>query len=305
MFQHTAARRRLFINQRGRYRPIRFNTQPPEGGCGRIEERGSIPEVSTHSRPKAAGSGIFCHFGFITVSTHSRPKAAGPKFDALHRVIDVSTHSRPKAAGHCVGCFRYSKKVSTHSRPKAAGHMTPGTAIPRLFQHTAARRRLVGKIPESEHKLEFQHTAARRRLEGRLKTFPHPFKFQHTAARRRLGWKLVRRFLLSGFQHTAARRRLGFNAHAYCFSITVSTHSRPKAAGPRRIRLHPKQLVSTHSRPKAAGITPATSYVAYRFQHTAARRRLAVSTYLGVPTVSFNTQPPEGGWRVRRHGKLH
>ena len=32
------------------------------------------------------------------------------------------------------------------------------------------------------------------------------------------------------------------------------------------------------------------------FQHTAARRRLAVKTDVCIPIGSFNTQPPEGGW---------
>ena len=33
----------------------------------------------------------------------------------------------------------------------------------------------------------------------------------------------------------------------------VSTHSRPKAAGTKPIRLELREMVSTHSRPKAAG----------------------------------------------------
>ena len=58
-----------------------FNTQPPEGGWCRISAgEQTIAVVSTHSRPKAAGT----VFGFLfmrkTVSTHSRPKAAGLKF---------------------------------------------------------------------------------------------------------------------------------------------------------------------------------------------------------------------------------
>ena len=76
----------------------------------------------------------------------------------------------------------------------------------------------------------------------------------------------------------------------------VSTHSRPKAAGPCRIvrpRLfkrfntqppeggwYPRRAraarcaVSTHSRPKAAGIHHAKITSTTKFQHTAARRRL-------------------------------
>ena len=57
----------------------------------------------------------------IQVSTHSRPKAAGEynNAPALHKV--VSTHSRPKAAGWEVVGKLLEAHVSTHSRPKAAG----------------------------------------------------------------------------------------------------------------------------------------------------------------------------------------
>ena len=55
-----------------------FNTQPPEGGW-------------------------FKQFGFFqfreNVSTHSRPKAAGTVSQNVNVGKVVSTHSRPKAAG--------------------------------------------------------------------------------------------------------------------------------------------------------------------------------------------------------------
>ena len=35
-------------------------------------------DVSTHSRPKAAGAKVAEMLGITAVSTHSRPKAAGP-----------------------------------------------------------------------------------------------------------------------------------------------------------------------------------------------------------------------------------
>ena len=55
------------------------------------------------------------------------------------------------------------------------------------------------------------------------------------------------------FQHTAARRRLGFGCIAAAPICSVSTHSRPKAAG-FIVNQHQLTLaVSTHSRPKAAG----------------------------------------------------
>ena len=100
-------------------------------------------EVSTHSRPKAAGGGFSAFPVFIAVSTHSRPKAAGQAGELALRILLVSTHSRPKAAG------------CAHAEENWAG----------VFQHTAARRRLAkdGAIA-GPRVLVFQHTAARRRL---------------------------------------------------------------------------------------------------------------------------------------------
>ena len=56
-------------------------------------------EVSTHSRPKAAGMIDYLTFTFGIVSTHSRPKAAGGSANTPEGLPGVSTHSRPKAAG--------------------------------------------------------------------------------------------------------------------------------------------------------------------------------------------------------------
>ena len=58
----------------------------------------------------------------------------------------------------------------------------------------------------------------------------------------------------SVFQHTAARRRLGIAVCIGTRPCTVSTHSRPKAAGILFAGTPTLQAVSTHSRPKAAGI---------------------------------------------------
>ena len=59
--------------------------------------------------------------------------------------------------------------------------------------------------------------------------------FQHTAARRRLVSVWVPGPPpLYMFQHTAARRRLGGHGNSECCTHLVSTHSRPKAAGPER-----------------------------------------------------------------------
>ena len=79
-FQHTAARRRL---ARRRHVAVWcehcFNTQPPEGGWGTFKiPANALRSVSTHSRPKAAGTlNIAGVCNYNPVSTHSRPKAAG------------------------------------------------------------------------------------------------------------------------------------------------------------------------------------------------------------------------------------
>ena len=62
MFQHTAARRRL---------------APAPVGKGRFYD------VSTHSRPKAAGIYAKSAYFRLLVSTHSRPKAAGAFLKSL------------------------------------------------------------------------------------------------------------------------------------------------------------------------------------------------------------------------------
>ena len=166
--------------------------------------------------------------------------------------------------------------VSTHSRPKAAGNPESSVdVLVRMFQHTAARRRL-GQLPPRHLPIggfntqppeggwvrayytdkatgQFQHTAARRRLADTSNASAISNKFQHTAARRRLvtARQTVRQYKL--FQHTAARRRLGRPAVLRQTRADVSTHSRPKAAG-------------RHIRPS------------------------------GRKADCFNTQPPEGGW---------
>ena len=55
------------------------------------------------------------------------------------------------------------------------------------------------------------------------------------------------------FQLTAARRRLERAGRAAAARKTVSTHSRPKAAGKVTVMARVTAMVSTHSRPKAAG----------------------------------------------------
>ncbi|EFC86903.1 hypothetical protein NEIMUCOT_06682 [Neisseria mucosa ATCC 25996] len=122
-------------------------------------------QVSTHSRPKAAGStdaytGGSIH-GFNTqppeggwmpcgesvgtdwVSTHSRPKAAGGSLYGLNTACSCF-NTQPPEGGWVRTCRKgLCTAVSTHSRPKAAGAGDRFYQWQMQFQHTAARRRLV------------------------------------------------------------------------------------------------------------------------------------------------------------------
>ena len=81
-------------------------------------------------------------------------------------------------------------------------------------------------------------------------------KFQHTAARRRLDWLVVCVLRQSRFQHTAARRRLGLLVQIRHARIE-GFNTQPPEGGWQccNIRLGDFYTVSTHSRPKAAGLT--------------------------------------------------
>ena len=203
------------------------------------------------------------------------------------------------------GCFKQKAleldgNVSTHSRPKAAAFVkTLKTGNGLQFQHTAARRRLLGFFANFRRTLRFQHTAARRRLlMGKLFAIKQGFVSTHSRPKAAADHNTkVKNFispvsthsrpkaaalasvcgkaLNEWFQHTAARRRLPWKERIKGGLATVSTHSRPKAAADEIKSSKGNHFVSTHSRPKAAAATPFIKFKKITlFQHTAARRRL-------------------------------
>ena len=129
-----------------------FNTQPPEGGWENTQGFDGQGEMFQHTaaRRRLVKYNVF-NKKPSKVSTHSRPKAAGLNLNYDAHLLFVSTHSRPKAAGIMLDEAQYrSVCVSTHSRPKAAGmHCIKKTQERCAFQHTAARRRLAMKKPNS------------------------------------------------------------------------------------------------------------------------------------------------------------
>ena len=166
-FQHTAARRRLGS------RPANLHSQnlfQHTAARRRLGNSGFMIFyklfVSTHSRPKAAGTNqtrkeLKCVFQHTAarrrletrgqdadnrqkVSTHSRPKAAGlPKRHLLFKTWSFNTQPPEGGWFLLISLAAYVFLVSTHSRPKAAGFNAVADTTQTTFQHTAARRRLV------------------------------------------------------------------------------------------------------------------------------------------------------------------
>ena len=145
----------------------------------------------------------------ILVSTHSRAEAAAQPLKAWFP-LRCGFNTQPRGGGCILDCILLIFSwVSTHSRAEAAAR-SQATSFSRIlmFQHTAARRRLLYKTVQYGLVTLFQHTAARRRLP--LASFS-------------VG-------CLSGFQHTAARRRLHIITITCFIDGVVSTHSRAEAA---------------------------------------------------------------------------
>ena len=211
------------------------------------------------------------------VSTHSRPKAAGLSFGWLNLPTKlVSTHSRPKAAGNRF-CPLSVRSVFQHTaaRRRLADKgfaYNPG----RMFQHTAARRRLVQFRGQPRLLLPVS-THSRPKAAGCATTTSaiRRFWFQHTAARRRLGRGLQR--LGGGQSFNTQPPEGGWGATMKTFTqIRVSTHSRPKAAGRVWIWQARKKVWFQHTAARRRlGLNEIKSSLHHVFQHTAARRRLA------------------------------
>ena len=99
-FQHTAARRRLDADMRGSATEPMFQHTAARRRLAPVVPLPPLPPVFQHTAARRRlGQKQEMQVFDIEVSTHSRPKAAG-RFETEFRAGDiVSTHSRPKAAG--------------------------------------------------------------------------------------------------------------------------------------------------------------------------------------------------------------
>ena len=214
MFQHTAARRRLAVlaiceNQQ-------IQTFQHTAARRRLDPcfHGARPkvDVSTHSRPKAAGvSGLLVSVFPPVVSTHSRPKAAGKPCKQLIAHYRCFNTQPPEG-----GWLRFDHR---HHRPQR-------------FQHTAARRRLAILIKPKRPKQQFQHTAARRRLEASLLPPLVGFVVSTHSRPKAAGIPANRATTHANRFNTQPPEGGWFCSFASLrLAVSVSTHSRPKAAG--------------------------------------------------------------------------
>ena len=187
-FQLTAARRRLPPNWRTSFSGIWFQ----------------LTAARRRLRNRHSGHGHGC-----AVSTHSRPKAAAQ----LGKPANTSKpgfNSQPPEGGCGARRMKAYWKYCFNSQPPEGGcfWQSNNQKYQKVFQLTAARRRLHDLKLSGIDDFVFQLTAARRRLLTRMTRCDKGSKFQLTAARRRLRSHLPKQNMRRRFQLTAARRRL-------------------------------------------------------------------------------------------------
>ena len=119
-----------------------FNTQPPEGGWI-VHTVTNASNSGFNTQPPEGGWAVNADGFRAVVFQHTAARRRLEHHQLLATTgAGVSTHSRPKAAGSVSSTAEIDGTVSTHSRPKAAGLGVGFYTFAKLFQHTAARRRL-------------------------------------------------------------------------------------------------------------------------------------------------------------------
>ena len=203
----------------------------------------------------------------IKVSTHSRPKAAATEIGESYTVDGVSTHSRPKAAAELAAKFN-NPDISFNTQPPegGCGFFIASKTGWSMFQHTAARRRL---------------------LDGWTLTTTSKW-FQHTAARRRLLFPSLINVYLSGVSTHSRPKAAAWLGEWLGSEVGVSTHSRPKAAASLyAFSVRIKFGFNTQPPEGGCGENQVFQRNAVQFQHTAARRRLQAQALLFATTSRF------------------
>ena len=163
-FQHTAARRRLDPHRWRRWQSEVFQHTAARRRLDPTYSQSAIAKLFQHTAARRRLevlqnglkiAGLFQH-------TAARRRLAWDT-DAL--IAEMRFNTQPPEGGWKSRAeIKKLGSVSTHSRPKAAGMSHTVAIQAKLFQHTAARRRLVPILSGLGRGYVFQHTAARRRL---------------------------------------------------------------------------------------------------------------------------------------------
>ena len=231
-----------------------------------------------------------------TVSTHSRPKAAGSSSLFAKASSDCFNTQPPEGGWHC--CNSKNRADIRFQHTAARRRLGSGEAAAHqfgMFQHTAARRRLAGHCCYPHPHNLFQHTAARRRLGLKTRMFAGCRSFNtqppeggwfglFNFARALMsfntqppegGWLRSKIAMIWAISFNTQPPEGGWEVvRPYAVAFLVSTHSRPKAAGLPKTVVNDVQTVSTHSRPKAAG-PDAAELSAFGFVSTHSRPKAA------------------------------
>ena len=198
LFQHTAARRRLgqilfthwtvvFVSTHSRpkaagrrretaaYIYASFNTQPPEGGWDTIIKI-LCQNGSFNTQPPEGG--WFCYrlrFAVPFWFQHTAARRRLGDFIRSSMAFSRSFNTQPPEGGWLFNYRPLRRITSFNTQPPEGGWLVEAMMVQAffMFQHTAARRRLVLVIAGSTIKQRFQHTAARRRLEPLSKALLH------------------------------------------------------------------------------------------------------------------------------------
>ena len=123
-FQHTAARRRLHPGDSNSYYRVMVSTHSRAEAVALFDRTFHESQQCFNTQPPEGGCAhyVLQKAGFTPVSTHSRPKAAA-QLQSIHDDIIKRFNTQPPEGG----CRRQIKSLPYRN----------------LFQHTAARRRLL------------------------------------------------------------------------------------------------------------------------------------------------------------------
>ena len=140
MFQYTAARRRLGFKQKLFNTSFPFQHTAARRRLDFTQEISRRPrDVSTHSRPKTAGSPPLTSRQSRVVSTHSRLKAAG-QHEPMHHPHVPGFNTQPPEGGWEPSAFWRVILAGFNTQPPEGGWDYDFSSVIRgvKFQHTAA-----------------------------------------------------------------------------------------------------------------------------------------------------------------------